>query len=239
MPAGRSWGGLLLRGSLLLTGMLIFWWLALQTPMLAMLRLSEDVSLRLLGSDSEDPISVEPSGDWTFRVPVDAPQEAKPGPDRTTRIASIEFSMSRSDLVLFTFSLPVYCAIVLAVPISRSSLRALICGAGIVGLVEVLSMLGFIEISAHSVVAQMQTASASVGHWPREFGNYLLTQVVPFAAPVLIALTSHRELRSRIFPSGLSEPAACGSKIAADGLRARKPRQKRNRDDRRHDSSSD
>lgn len=204
MPTNRGGVRFLLRGSLLVTGMLTLWWLALQTPLLAVLRLSEDLTLRLVHSGSANPISVEASGDWTFWVPVEPSQ---PSPAAyPAGINSIEFSMSRSDLVLFTFSLPMYCAIALAAPLARSSLRALISGAAIVTIIEILSMLGFIEITAHSVLLQMLSPTADTSRWPSHFANYLLTQVIPFAAPVLVAVASRRELRSCVIPHGLFDP---------------------------------
>ena len=225
MPTRSRLAGLLLRGSLLMIGVLTLWRLALQTPLLAMLRTSEDVALRLLGSDSGDPIAVETSGDWTFQVPVAAPASGRANP---AEIRSVEFSISRSDLVLFTFSLPVYCAIAWIVPVSRAGLRALFWGAGIVALVEVLSLLGFIEITAHSVATQMEHIAAGSNKWPSEFGNYLLTQVIPFAAPVLIAVISRRDLRSQVFPEGLVKPDDWKSKIEQSGTRSGKRRPARN-----------
>lgn len=192
MAAPRPLGRLLLRGSLLLTAILILWWLALQTPMLAILRVCEDVTLRLVGSEPGDPISVEPSGDWTFRIPVGHPSP-------TAKIASIEFSMSRSDVVLFTFSLPLYCALALAVPVQKSALRALLYGAAAVLAIEVFSLLGFVEITAQSLLSQMDPSARGLAPWPRDFSSYLLTQVIPFAAPLVIAVASSRELRRQIF----------------------------------------
>jgi len=221
MPTGRSLGRLLFRSSLLLTGTLTFWWLALQTPTLALLRFSEDVALRLLDAASVRPITVQLSGDWTLRIPVTPPKKSLPAIPLS--ITSVEFTMSRSDLLLFTFSLPLYWGIALGAPVPRSCLRTLFCGAAAVIMTEVLSLMVFIEITAHSVVAQMQPGPAGGSEWPREFGNYLLTQVIPFAAPVLIAAMSNRELRFRVFPCGLFDPTTSrGLKTKSNGLR--KPR---------------
>jgi hypothetical protein len=94
-------------------------------------------------------------------------------------------------------------------------------------MIEILSLLAFIQITAHSVVAQMQPGTAGIGPWPREFGNYLLTQVIPFAAPILIGVMGNRELRFRVFPQGLSDLAASGLKNESNDLRRYEPRQKR------------
>ncbi len=182
----------MLRGSLVLAATLIVWWLALQTPMLAILGACEDVTLRLSASAPGDPISVESSGDWTFRIPVSHPSP-------TAKIASIEFSMSRSDLVLFTFSLPLYCALTLAVPVHKSALRSLLSGAVAVMAIEVFSLFGFIQITAQVVLAQMDPSASGLPPWPRDFCSYLLTQVIPFAAPFLTAVASSSELRRQVF----------------------------------------
>ena len=203
MLTGRSLGQFLLRGSLLLVGILSLWWLALQTPLLEFLRLSEELMLN---------IAVEPSGDWTFRVPVeDSAQNATAA--YPARIHSITFSMPRSDVVLFTFSLPVYWAIVIAALVRRSDLRGLIWGSALVVMIEVFSLLGFVEIAAHSVLAKMHPASNWLGAWPREFGNYLLMQVIPFVAPVLVAVMSHRELRAQVFPQESKLPGVRDLKV--------------------------
>lgn len=225
MSTRSRFAKLFLRGSLLLIGMLTLWWLVLRTPMLAMLRISEDATLRLMGANPGDPISVEPSGDWTFRVPVAPP--ASVGRSDAASIGSIEFSISRSDLVLFTFSLPVYCAIALIAPLSRSSWRALLWGAGIVMIIQVFSLLGFIEITAHSVLAQMEHAAPGEGKWLGGFGNYLLTQVIPFAAPVVVAVISHRDLYSKVFPRDLPEATERSSGLEAGSHRTDKRRRQR------------
>jgi hypothetical protein len=60
-----------LRATALFVAMLALWWLALRTPLLFLLRVTESVGLRLLAnSSSTEPIEVDPSGDWNFRVPV-------------------------------------------------------------------------------------------------------------------------------------------------------------------------
>lgn len=194
MATGRPLARLLLRGSLLLIATLTLWRLVLPVPLLAALRVCEDGTLRLAASAS-NPISVESSGDWTFRIPVAG-----------AKIAAVEFSVSRSDLILFTFSLPLYCALALAVPVGNSGVRPLVYGAAAVFAIEVFSLLGFTEIMAQSVLSKMEPSAVALGPWPREFGTYLLTQVIPFAAPLLIMVACHRELRRRIFPRELSEP---------------------------------
>ena len=198
----------LLRGSALLIVMLALWWLALRPPMLFLLRVSESVALRLVSNtDSTDPITVDSSGDWNFRIPVeDTPRETvrKDGP---AKFQSIEFTLPRADVVLFTFSVPVYWAIVLAAPMGRSGIRALLWGTALVSLVEVLSLLVQVEIFAYTVEAQLHVGADGLATWSREFGTRLVVGVIPFAAPVLAAVALHRDLRAQIFSWGASPPA--------------------------------
>src|SRR5580658_4080181 len=110
-----------LQGSALLIGMLTLWWFALQPPMLFLLRISESVTLRLLSPGSGEPIVVDSSGDWNFRVPVQDSQGSVP-----VRLRAIEFTIPRADVVLFTFSVPVFWAIALAAPGVRLPVRVLL-----------------------------------------------------------------------------------------------------------------
>src|ERR1700680_1297479 len=119
----------LLRGSALLIAMLALWWLALRSPMLFLLRLSESAALRLLpNADSTEPIAVDSSGDWNFRMPVEDTRRETIRKNGPVKFQTVEFTIPRPDVVLFTFSLPVYWAMVLAVPMGRSGIRALIWG---------------------------------------------------------------------------------------------------------------
>jgi len=182
-----------LRASVLFTAMLALWWLELRTPMLFLLRVSESVALRLLAnSNSTEPIAVDAAGDWNFRVPVEDTNGA-------VKFRAIEFTMARPDLVLFTFSVPVFWAMVLAAPLGRSGIRALIWGTALVALIEVLSLLAQVEMTAYGAAAELHLSADGLAEWSRNFGNRLVIGVVPFAAPVLAAVGLHRELRSQIF----------------------------------------
>jgi hypothetical protein len=216
----------LLRSSALLTGMLALWWFALQPPMLFLLRVSESVALRLLSSSgSAEPIAEDPSGDWNFRVPVEDTQSEMTGAANPVagsgtgpvKFRAIEFTIPQADVVLFTFSLPVYWAIILAVPGARPSFRALLWGTVVISSVEVLSLMALVEITAYAVVAQWHPPAGALAAWSREAGTNLVVGVIPFAAPVLTAVALHPGLRAQIFPG--SHPEI----IKADGSRAGTP----------------
>lgn len=181
----------LLRGSLLLTGILALWWLALQPPLLFLLRVSEETVMSLLpGAGPARAIAVDAAGDWNFRVPVD---DTRLEAGSLVRVDSVEFTIPRHDVLLFTFSLPLFWALMLAAPDVRSHLAALLWGTGALAAFEVLLLLGFVEINARGMVGWS-------GRW-LELATYLATSVLPFFAPLAAALALHRDLRALIFPS--------------------------------------
>src|ERR1700722_10259439 len=172
MPPLRPPARFVLRGSVLLIGMLTLWWFALQPPMLFLLRISESVTLRLLSPSSGEPIVVDASGDWNFRVHVqDNPVQDTPVQNTQgsvpVRFRAIEFTIPRADVVLFTFSVPVFWAIVLAAPGARSAIRVLLWGTVLIGLVELFSLLALVEITAYTFVAQGHPLAGGLGAWLR------------------------------------------------------------------------
>jgi hypothetical protein len=178
----------LFRGSVLLIGILALWWIALRPPMLAALRVLEETA-------TPAAISVNESGDWDFRMPVnDVHQE----PSGMVRVNHVEFTMPRSDVTLFTFSLPVFWAIVLAAPFSRSQVHALLWGTLAMTLVEVLLLFSAVELNTQAMVAHWHPADDGWWKWWRQFAGYLVTGVVPFFAPVFLAIAFSRELRITI-----------------------------------------
>ncbi len=170
----------LLRGSILLVVMLVMWWLVLVNPLLFVLRASAALPFAFLTGPSAS-IAAGPV-QWDFRIPIG--------------MQAFSFSIPRSDVVVFTFSLPVYWAIALA---SRTRLRSLLLGTLIMEAIEVLSLIAFAALIGHSIAAQRASSYSALDRWFTEFANYLLVDVIPFLAPVLLAILLDRDLRSRIF----------------------------------------
>ena len=192
---------LLLRGAALLIAILALWWVVLQPPMLFLLRLSGSIALRLLSdADSTEPIMVDASGDWNFHIPIEDTLRQTVQNDGPVQFRNIEFTIPRQDVVIFTFSVPVYWALALAMSVGRSRIRGLIWGTALVFMVEVLCLLVHVEIVAYASAAQMHLATDGLGAWSREFGSRLVVSVIPFAIPVVAAVALHRDLRSQIFP---------------------------------------
>jgi hypothetical protein len=181
----------LLRGSALLLTLLTLWWFVLQSPM-----------LYLLKGAAGGFVSIEENsaGDWSLRVPLEATVHAAPAPG-VRHIHAIDFDMQRTDAITFTFSLPVYWAIILAAPGVRRSLRPLLMGTLLMSVVELALLLAFAQITAHSAASQLGGVQDALGKWTRQFFEYLVVNVVPYTVPFVVALSLHRELREEIFRS--------------------------------------
>jgi hypothetical protein len=189
-------GRFLFRASLWIITMLVLWWFGLQSPMLYLLQMFEQVTLRLVGDSSNNSIVDESGGDWTFRMSVDDRRAQRVGDLKVNRI---EFTMPRADVALFTFSTPLYWGIVLAGPLKRSGLRCLLWGTLAVATVEVFSLFGLLEITASAMLASSHSDAGPLAAWARQFGNYLLVGVIPFVTPVIAAPAFHRDVREQIF----------------------------------------
>jgi hypothetical protein len=196
VPAIKPQTRFLLRGSVLLISSLILWWFFLVNPLLSFLRGSLEVTGSLFyGSAARELVTEMPSGDWSFRVPMEVVLPPSPEHPTGALVHSIEFDMPRSDVTAFTFSLAVFWAIVLAAPGFRRALWPMIHGTMLVMLLEIALVVCFVQISAHKVAAQMHPAQGQAASWLLRFSEYMVVNVIPFAAPFLIAVALHRELR--------------------------------------------
>jgi hypothetical protein len=201
MPQLRPQTRFLLRASTLLIGLLVFWWWILCGPMVAALRVTVETTGGLFfGGRSLDLVHVTASGDWSFHVPMEAVTP-------TARIHSVDFDLAATDVNAFTFSLPVFWAIVLAAPHLRRNLGTLAFGSVAMVLVELLLMMIFIEIYARNAAFQVTHAQSAFERWALHFAEYLIVSVLPYAAPFVLALTVHRDLRVQILGWG-GEPAS-------------------------------
>jgi hypothetical protein len=192
VPVLDSQARFLLRGSVLLIGLLALWWFVLSDPMLYVLRGAAGGFVL---------IQEKPTGDWTLRVALDRILPATPQRPVAQQIRSIDFDLARTDVIGFTFSLPVYWAVVLAAPGIRRSLRPLLLGTALMSGIELLLLLGFVQIGARNAAAQYAGIEDATGKWLRQFGEYLVVNMLPYAVPFAVALSLHRDLRGEIFPS--------------------------------------
>ena len=171
-------------------------------------------------------IGENPSGDWSFRVPLEGVLPATAQRPVAQQIRSIDFDMPRSDVVTFTFSLPLFWAIMLAAPGVRRNLRALLLGTALMSAIEVALLLLFAQITARNAVSQLAGVGDADGKWLRHVGEYMVVNVLPYAVPFVAALSLHRELREAVLPlTGEAEAAAVARPMdRAERRRAKHPR---------------
>jgi hypothetical protein len=208
----------LLRGSALLVALLSLWWVLLLSPMLYLLKGGAGAFLT---------IEENASGSWTMRVPLEQWLPATPQ-EPAQQIHSIQFDVPRGDVTAFTFSVPVFWAIILAAPGIRRSLRPLLLGTALMAAVELAMLLAFAEISAHNTAAQLAGGGDAAGQWARRLGEYLLASVLPYATPFVVALSLHGELRGAIFAwTGAAAAPVPAPLPAAAPSERRRPRSRR------------
>jgi len=186
MPTLSPQVSFLLRGSGLLIGLLTIWWFALLNPMLYGLRVAASVFVG---------IEERSSGDWGVRVGLDATIPANDERPQSQTIGSIDFDIPRSDAIAFTFSVPVFWAMILAAPGPiRRRLRPLLLGTIVMASIEVLLLLVFVQVTARNVLAQTYGIESAAGAWGRRLCEYLVVNVLPYVTPVVVALCIDRQL---------------------------------------------
>jgi hypothetical protein len=216
MSASKTQTRFLIKASALMIALLVAWWFVLLNPLLFLLRGCGQIAIG---------ITEAPSGEWNLRIPLEFTVPAEGGTP-ASQVHSIDFSIARADVIAFTFSLPVFWAIALAAPGLRRNLRALLWGTLATAAMEIALLLLYAEITARNAAVQLTHAPDGLGKWFLHFGEYMVVSVIPYAAPFVIAIALHRELRREIFSWG-SAPAPVP---AAEPPRPGK--QKRKRDDR-------
>ena len=199
MPALKPQTRFLLRATASITVLLMVWWFVLQNPMRALLQASVEICGSLVfGIPASKLLTVTPGGDWTFEIPIDFTAPAESSNGGLVHYNSIDFDLARSDIGAFTFSLPVYWAIILAVPGAWRSRRAMIYGTLLMALLEIGLLLIFIEIFAHKTAAKMAQSQDPLTNWLLHFCDYLVVSAIPYAAPFIVAIWLQPELRRQI-----------------------------------------
>jgi hypothetical protein len=197
MPKLSPQAGFLLRATVLLIGLLTLWWFTLRGPMVYALKSAAGAFLA---------IDERPSGDWNVRVSIDRTIPSTPQHPEAQQIHSIDFDLAHSDAIAFTFSLPVFWAVILAAPGSFDRrLRLVLIGTAIMAAIEIVLLLVFSQIAARNLLAQASGVDNAVASWGRKLGEYLTVSVAPYLVPFLVALSLDRNLARTII--GLQPPA--------------------------------
>lgn len=209
--------------------MLALWWMVLLNPLLAGLRFSAELTLRLLpGGRSVSHVSIGPGRNWTFQVPAPAAvlnQErtqqmlgaaaAGSGP---IKIRSMKVEGAGRYPILFTVSLPLYWAILLAAP-GRPRLWRMASGTAVLAILALLSIAVY---AVRLVGGYFQLTTEGFPGFLMDSAMYLAAGVVPYLGPVLVALSLDGELRGLILAGGEAEPAAAPAVLAAPRRRGRR-----------------
>lgn len=190
MPASKAQIRFLLRGSLLVVVSLTVWWMALRAPLLSALRWSAAIPLALAGAS----VDGDATGGWKLRVPVSDGR-------------AIEFTAAEADVTIFTLSLPVFWAVMLATSGVRRQWRGLAGGTLVLAVVNALSVTVFAEATAHRILGQIEGSPGGLATWFLGLSQYLVVNVTPYAAPLVTAFALHTGLRAAI-----SVPEASGAR---------------------------
>ena len=190
----------LLRASTLLVLFLSVWWFLLQAPALLALYAGVKIPFAFLRDAA---VTMEPTGEWTFRAPVQELPDNVDGRTGAARIDSVDFTVPARDLLVFTLGVPLYLAVGLSVPGPRR-IRPLLVGCALEAALGILSVMVFAEVTAYNSFAQMRAATSALEHWFLDLIWNLVTGVLPYAGPLVTAVWLHPELRHRIFAAPLS-----------------------------------
>jgi hypothetical protein len=193
----------LARALVLFIGLVGLWWFVLLSPMLEGLRITTGFLLRTLpGGDRGGNILVDANQNWVLRAPLPAAHDA------TGRRRFVRLAIPPRVPNLFTLGLPLFWAVVLAAPGTRRLWRILAIGTTVLACIAPLALLVYL---AQIIKSNLYPASANWAGRLIDLGAYLSATVIPYAAPVLLAVGLNRELRDLILTGqtvvARSEPA--------------------------------
>jgi hypothetical protein len=185
--------------------MLTVWWWLLLTPLLGSMRLSTILALRLLpGGGTSSGITVAPNTDWILQVPIspsiaseDAVQRAfgrAPGAP-LVKVRSFKLTIARQIPTFFTLSFPLFWALALAAPRGPRFWHSLAIGTV---LLSILAMLCLLTYTAYTIGTNIRLISNGLPATLWGAAEYLNVNVVPYVAPLLLALWLCTELRTQI-----------------------------------------
>jgi len=199
----RSQAGFLLRGLVLLPAMLALWWLLLLNPLLDMLRVSAQLALRALPrAGALTRITEEAGGDWAIRMPLPSPLETTAqrmfGANQTQPVKTrfLTLRLPRQAFIRFTMAMPLFWAIVLAAPLSRRTVRAVLAGSALLAVLALLTGALFVAYTIHQ---QIPLVLSRAGVFLLKFSHYLNTDALPYLAAIVLAFWLHADLRSQVF----------------------------------------
>jgi len=208
----------LLRATLLLVALLALWGVLLLDPLRAGLRAFTAVAIWLIpGDGSVAEATIEPNGDWSLRLPVPA-AVARQAPVQTmfgrvsseaapVKVRSLKLVVEGKYPVLFTAGLPFFWALILASGWTWQRGRMLLKGSSVLLALAAASLLFYILRTA---IKNLHLVASAPANFVLTCGEYFVVNVVPYLAPLLLALYLDRELRARVFTWQLEDADPTG-----------------------------
>ena len=222
----------LLRASLLLAAMLALWGAVLLDPLRAGLRAFTAAAIWLIpGDGSVAEATIQPNGDWSLRLPMPA-AIARQDPVQQmfgrvsndappVKVRSLKLVIQGKYPVLFTAGLPFYWALILASGWTWHRGRILLEGSCVLIAVAAVSLVFHVIRTA---IENLHLAGGGVSALLLYSGGYFTINVLPYMAPLLLALYLDRNLRALVFTRQADD-----SQTTKDDSRVRRKAQARSR----------
>jgi hypothetical protein len=203
------------RAVVLLPVMMTLWWFVLKGPSLWLLAKLSFVPLALVvGPPGQAPIRIDPeTKDWTFQVQVNA-YGRNSKTNESQYVETLAFSAEADSLAFYASSWFSYLALALAAGgLWGGERRRVLRGLGIETGLNVGSVVAYAYINGYGSV--LKTAATSGGQmWMLEYLYHLISLVLPFAGPFVVAVMLHREWQEYL---GFAEPVRVASGTGRTG----------------------
>jgi len=193
----------LLHASVLVILFLTFWWFFPLHPFRSLIKGSVEVFAgTLFGRGSDVTITETGSGHlqvslWTEASVPKSPPESGTSKQRVRMTYNSEYYPES-----FTFSLPVFWAIMLAAGGLRRNVKPLLFGTAVMILVEIFLALAYLKIFMHGSLLKLSGSETAFFQLLFKCLYYLVLQVAPFTVPFIAALIFSSELKWQIFHWG-------------------------------------
>ena len=86
---------------------------------------------------------------------------------------------------------------------AREGSGPLLLGCALEAALGILSVVVFAEVTAYNSLAQVRAATSALEHWFLDLIWNLVTGVLPYAGPLVLAVWLHSELRRHIFAASV------------------------------------
>ncbi len=203
----------LLYALLWFTAALAIWWMLLLNPMLSALRAASELFLRFLPAGEVAQITIQPDGNWLLRMPLPESigklestqkffghdrQDGKP-----VKVRSVTLPMASEFPALFTVGLPLFWALWAAAPYGPNSLQAMLLGSIALGIAGVISLV-IHAFCAAAVVLHFNPPG--IEGFLLQVGDFIVLDVIPYAAPILLAIGLNRGIQRLVFEGAGATP---------------------------------